>query len=90
MRARGLFVDEAVEGEPERAAQRTLLGAVKRAQLNLARERPDLLYALPEDKVVALADAPLPHATTARRGPPRGSQAAPGSVLAEQVARLRC
>lgn len=42
-------------------ADKTQLGALKRAALRLGRTRPDIIYSLPEDKVAALADAPAPY-----------------------------
>ena len=42
-------------------SKRSEIGAVKRASLQAARERIDVLYSLPADKIVALAKAGLPY-----------------------------
>ncbi|BDA42771.1 probable zinc finger Ran-binding domain-containing protein 2 at C-terminar half [Coccomyxa sp. Obi] len=42
-------------------SKRSEIGAVKRASLQAARERIDILYSLPAEKVVALSKAELPY-----------------------------
>ena len=61
LEARGFFSDEDDAGNPTPAADKTQLGALKRAALRLGRTRADIIYTLPEDKVAALAAAPLPY-----------------------------
>ncbi|KAK9822863.1 hypothetical protein WJX81_005882 [Elliptochloris bilobata] len=61
LEVRGYFSDETDDGTQVPIAQKTEVGALKRAQLRLARARADIIYSLPEDKVVALAEATLPY-----------------------------
>lgn len=61
LEARGFFSDEDDTGMQTPVADKTQLGALKRAALRLGRTRPDIIYSLPEDKVAALADAPVPY-----------------------------
>ena len=61
LEARGFFSDEDDTGMQTPIADKTQLGALKRAALRLGRTRPDIIYSLPEDKVAALADAPVPY-----------------------------
>lgn len=42
-------------------SKRSEIGAVKRASLQAARERIDILYSLPAEKIVALSKAELPY-----------------------------
>ena len=58
---RGFFSDEGDDATPVPMADKTELGALKRAQLRMARSRPDLVYGLPEAQVAALASATLPY-----------------------------
>ena len=61
LETRGFFSDEDEAGTERPTVERTQLGALKRAALRLARTRLDIIYSLPEDKVAALAAAPLPY-----------------------------
>lgn len=54
----GFFRDEVFDLSSTEVEQ---YGIVKRANLNMARERPDLLYSLPEAKIVNLISQPLPY-----------------------------
>ena len=56
--AQGFFRDESFDIHSTDVEQ---YGVVKRANLNLARERPDILHALPKAKVVHLAQQELPY-----------------------------
>jgi len=58
---RGFFSDEGDDATPVPMADKTELGALKRAQLRMARSRPDLVYGLPEARVAARASATLPY-----------------------------
>lgn len=60
LEARGFFSDEGDDGTQVPIGQKTELGALKRAQVRLARARPDIVYSLAEDKVARIAAAPLP------------------------------
>ena len=61
LEARGFFSDEDDTGMQTPIKDKTQLGALKRAALRLGRTRLDIIYSLPEDKVAALADAPVPY-----------------------------
>ena len=56
--AKGYFHDEVLDISSTEIEQ---YGIIKRATLKLARERPDLLYSLPESKIVALLLQKLPY-----------------------------
>ena len=60
LETRGFFSDEGDDGTQVPIGQKTELGALKRAQVRLARARPDIVYSLAEDKVARIAAAPLP------------------------------
>ncbi|KAK9824281.1 hypothetical protein WJX72_009155 [[Myrmecia] bisecta] len=58
--ASGYFAEEA-DQPPEQGDKPYSLGIVKRANLRLARDRPDILYSLPEDKIEAVVKATPPY-----------------------------
>ena len=60
LETRGFFSDEGDDGTQVPIGQKTELGALKRAQVRLARARPDIVYSLAEDKVARIAAAALP------------------------------
>lgn len=54
---KGYFKDG--PGQTVSNSDRSELGAIKRANLQMSRQRIDLLYSLPQDKLVALSQAEL-------------------------------
>ena len=70
LEARGYFSDEDETVVQAPGVEKMQLGALKRAALGLGRKRPDIIYSLPEDKVAALAAAPLPYPDRKARARP--------------------
>jgi hypothetical protein len=57
--SKGFYEDEPGQTVPN--TQRSELGAIKRANLQMARDRIDILYSLPTDKLKALCKTELPY-----------------------------